>query len=63
MRNINKARIGMMTVQLATTTRNTTNGYMRNFIYAFDNFGAGLYNTVFEPGVITRKLKLHKLKD
>ena len=55
MRNINKARIGMMTVQLATTTRNTTNGYMRNFIYAFDNLGAGLYNIVREPRV-TRKL-------
>jgi len=57
LRNINKARIGMMTVQLATTTRNTTNGYMRNFIYAFDNLGAGLYNKLFEPGKRVRMLK------
>jgi len=42
--NINKARIGMMTVQLATTARNTTNGLMRNYVYAFDNLGAGLVN-------------------
>ena len=62
MRNINKARIGMMTVQLATTTRNTTNGYMRNFIYAFDNLGAGLYNKLYEPGKITRQLKTAKLQ-
>jgi len=41
---VNKARIGFMTVQLATTTRNMTNGYMRNYVYAFDNLGAGLYN-------------------
>ena len=46
MQNINKARIGLMTVQLATTTRNFTNGYMRNYIYGFDNLGAGLYNLV-----------------
>lgn len=41
---INKARIGLMTVQLATTARNTTNGYMRNYIYALDNLGAGIAN-------------------
>lgn len=41
---INKARIGLMTVQLATTARNTTNGYMRNYVYALDNLGAGLAN-------------------
>ena len=35
----------MMTIQLATTARNTTNGYMRNYVYALDNLGAGLYNT------------------
>ena len=46
MQNINKGRIGLMTVQLATTTRNFTNGYMRNYIYGFDNLGAGLYNLV-----------------
>lgn len=42
--DINKARIGLMTIQLATTTRNITNGYMRNYVYAFDNLGSGLYN-------------------
>ena len=42
--HLDKARIGLMTVQLATTARNTTNGYMRNYVYAFDNLGAGLYN-------------------
>lgn len=47
MRNINKARIGFMTVQLATTSRNMTNGYMRNLVYGFDNLGASLYNVAF----------------
>ena len=55
--NINKARIGLMTVQLATTARNMTNGYMRNYIYAFDNFGAGMYNKAFSESVAKRKLK------
>jgi len=41
---INKARIGMMTIQFATTLRNTTNGYMRNYVYALDNFGAAAAN-------------------
>ena len=40
--HINRARIGMMTIQPATTIRNTTNGYYRNYVYAFDNLGAGL---------------------
>ncbi len=44
--NINKARIGLMTVQAATTVRNTTNGYMRNYIYTMDNMGAGIANIV-----------------
>jgi hypothetical protein len=43
-RHVNKARIGLMTVQLATTVRNTTNGYMRNYVYAMDNLGSGLFN-------------------
>jgi len=42
--NLNKARVGMMTVQAATTVRNTTNGYMRNYVYALDNLGSGLIN-------------------
>jgi len=39
---LNKARIGFMTIQTATTARNTTNGYMRNYIYALDNLGTGI---------------------
>ena len=42
--NINKARIGFMTIQPATTVRNTTNGYMRNYVYMMDNYGAGMAN-------------------
>lgn len=42
--NIAKARVGLMTVQLATTSRNMSNGYMRNLVYGFDNLGQGLYN-------------------
>ena len=45
---LNKTRIGMMTVQSATTVRNTTNGFMRNYVYALENLGAGLYNLTFE---------------
>ena len=39
-----KGRVGLMTIQLATTVRNTTNGLMRNYIYALDNAGTGLVN-------------------
>ena len=56
-RSVNKARIGLMTVQLATTTRNVTNGYMRNYVYAFDNLGAGLYNKMFTEKAAKRRLK------
>ena len=48
--SLNKARIGFMTMQLATTARNTTNGYMRNYVYAFDNFGSGLANIAIGTG-------------
>ena len=41
-----KGRVGLMTIQFVTTARNTTNGYMRNFVYGLDNLGAGLYNVV-----------------
>jgi len=41
-RNITKARVGFMTIQPATTMRNTTNGYLRNYVYMLDNFGAGM---------------------
>ena len=57
LRRINKARIGLMTVQLATTTRNVTNGYMRNYVYAFDNLGAGLYNKTFTKTAAKQRLK------
>jgi hypothetical protein len=57
LRRINKARIGLMTVQLATTTRNVTNGYMRNYVYAFDNLGAGMYNKVFSGKSAKQRLK------
>jgi len=57
LRRINKARIGLMTVQLATTTRNVTNGYMRNYVYAFDNLGAGLYNKTFTKAAAKQRLK------
>ena len=43
-RTLNKTRIGLMTIQLATTVRNTTNGYLRNYIYALNNLGSGIYN-------------------
>ena len=57
LRRINKARSGLMTVQLATTTRNVTNGYMRNYVYAFDNLGAGLYNKTFTKAAAKQRLK------
>jgi len=57
MRRVNKARIGLMTIQLATTTRNVTNGYMRNYVYAFDNLGAGLYNKTFTKSAAKQRLK------
>lgn len=44
LQHLTKARVGFMTVQLATTVRNTTNGYMRNYVYAMDNLGSGLFN-------------------
>jgi hypothetical protein len=56
-RHLNKARIGLMTIQLATTTRNVTNGYMRNYVYAFDNLGAGLYNKTFSRQSAKQRLK------
>ncbi len=43
---LNKTRIGFMTVQAATTVRNTTNGLWRNYVYALENLGAGSYNIV-----------------
>ena len=56
--NASKARVGMMTIQTATTVRNTTNGYMRNYVYAMDNLGSGAIN--YSKGKI---LKFVKPKD
>jgi|TARA_R100000455_G_C6273223_1_gene130578 hypothetical protein len=58
MGDINKARIGFMTIQLATTSRNMSNGYMRNFFYAFDNLGSGLYNKYFASDSAKRRLAM-----
>ena len=49
-RHLNKARVAMMTVQASTTVRNTTNGYMRNYMYALDNLGSSLASTAFAGG-------------
>ena len=46
---IDKASIGLMTIQTATTARNTTNGYMRNISYALDNLGEG-FATLLKGG-------------
>lgn len=43
-RNLSRASVGLMTIQPATTIRNTTNGYFRNYIYMLDNYGAGMVN-------------------
>lgn len=44
--NLNKARIGIMTTQISTTIRNTSNGYLRNYIYALDNISQGSFNVI-----------------
>lgn len=43
---LTSARVGLMTVNVATTVRNTTSGYLRNYIYALDNLGSGVSNIV-----------------
>ena len=62
---LNKARIGFMTIQTATTARNTTNGYMRNYVYALDNLGEGLITTGIGLGkkVTGSIFNNNKLKD
>jgi len=57
-KDVNKARIGLMTIQLATTARNMSNGYMRNYVYAFDNLGAGMYNKYFASSAAKRRLAM-----
>lgn len=56
LKDVNKARVGLMTIQLATTARNMSNGYMRNYFYAFDNLGSGLYNKYFASDSAKRRL-------
>ena len=46
-RALNKTRVGFMTVQLATTVRNTTSGYLRNYVYGLNNLGQGLANKAY----------------
>jgi hypothetical protein len=60
MQHITKARVGLMTVQLATTVRNTSNGFMRNFVYALDNAGAGLYNKYIGGSTAAARKRLEK---
>lgn len=40
--NVNKARLGFMTMQTATTIRNTVNAVFRTATYALDNFFQGI---------------------
>jgi len=60
MQHITKARVGLMTVQLATTVRNTSNGFMRNFVYGLDNAGAGLYNKYIGGSTAAARKRLEK---
>ncbi len=57
MGNIAKARVGLMTIQLATTSRNISAGYLRNLVYGFDNLGQGLYNQAMPQQTAKRRLK------
>jgi hypothetical protein len=41
---LSRTSVGMMTIQIATTVRNTTNGFMRNTTYALDNLYTGKLN-------------------
>ena len=60
MQHLTKGRVGLMTVQLATTVRNTSNGFMRNFVYALDNAGAGLYNKYIGGSTAAARKRLEK---
>ena len=41
-KNIDKMRLGLMTLQTATTARNTANATARTFLFALDNLGHGV---------------------
>ena len=60
LRALNKTRIGLMTIQLATTVRNTTNGYVRNYIYGLNNLNSGLVRGGM--GKVMEALVMNKLK-
>lgn len=47
---LSKLRVGIMTTQIATTVRNTTGGFMRNYVYALDNLGTGATSYVYGKG-------------
>tara|TARA_A100001011_G_scaffold397392_2_gene498205 strand:+ start:2166 stop:5606 length:3441 start_codon:yes stop_codon:yes gene_type:complete len=51
--SLNKTRIGLMTIQLATTVRNTTNGYLRNYVYGLNNLNAGVLRQVKAGALLT----------
>ena len=42
-----------MTIQLATTVRNTTNGYLRNYVYGLNNFNAGVLRQIKAGALLT----------
>ena len=47
--NIDKARLGLMTIQTATTARNTVNATARTFLFSLDNLGHGVLDVAFSP--------------
>ena len=53
----------MMTIQTATTARNTTNGYMRNYVYALDNLGEGIYVKIIINHFRNNLDKLNEISD
>ena len=57
---LSKTSVGMMTIQLATTVRNTNNGYMRNFTYALDEFSMGRLNQL--AGKLGRPWNINQLR-
>ncbi len=57
---LSKTSVGMMTIQLATTVRNTNNGYMRNFTYALDEFNMGTLN--YFAGKLGRPWNINQLR-
>lgn len=48
-RNVDKARLGLMTIQTATTARNTVNATARTFLFSLDNLGHGVLDIATSP--------------